>query len=73
MSSIDFKYYLDFSPVESEDNLIKGYQRHMLVDSLGLVLMVIITAANTSGQRGAKILVWKTRRQGKSLGRLVRI
>ncbi|ABW26677.1 IS5 family transposase [Acaryochloris marina] len=52
---------------------IKGRKRHVLVDTLGLVLMVIVTAANISDQRGAKILFWKARRQGASLSRLVRI
>jgi transposase len=53
--------------------LIKGRKRHLLVDTLGLVLMVIVTAANISDQRGAKILVWKTRHRGTSTSRLVRI
>lgn len=52
---------------------IKGRKLHVLVDTLGLVLMVLVTAANISDQRGAKILLWKARRQGASLGRLVRI
>jgi transposase len=53
--------------------LIKGRKRHLLVDTLGLVLMVIVTAPNISDQRRAKILFWKTRRRGKSRSRLVRI
>jgi len=52
--------------------LIKGRKRHLLVDTLGLVLMVIVTAANVSDQRGAKILLWKTKRLGSSVSRLVR-
>lgn len=35
--------------------------------------MMIVTAANISDQRGAKILFWEARRQGVSLGQLVRI
>jgi transposase len=34
--------------------LIKGWKRHILVDTMGLLLMVIVTAANVSDQRGAK-------------------
>jgi transposase len=49
--------------------LIKGRKRHLLVDTLGLALMVIVTAANISDQRGAKILFWKTRRRGQSTSR----
>ncbi|MBN3895995.1 MAG: IS5 family transposase [Nostoc sp. NOS(2021)] len=33
---------------------IKGRKRHILVDTLGLVLVVVITAAGTSEQAGAK-------------------
>jgi hypothetical protein len=55
--------------LESNDKSI----RYLLVDTLGLVLMVIVTAANLSAQRGAKILFWKARRRGTSTSRLVRI
>lgn len=53
--------------------LIKGRKRHILVDTLGLVLMVIVTAANVSDQRGAKVLLWKTKRLGASASGLVRV
>lgn len=53
--------------------LTKGRKRHILVDSLGLLLMVIVTAANVSDQRGAKVLFWKAKRLGASVCRLVRI
>lgn len=53
--------------------LIKGWKRHILVDTMGLLLMVIVTAANVSDQRGAKVLFWKTKRLGASVSRLVRI
>jgi hypothetical protein len=49
--------------------LIKGRKRHLLVDTLGLVLMVIVTAANISDPRWAKILFWKARRRGVSTSR----
>ena len=51
--------------------LIKARKRHLLVDTLGLGLMVIVTAANISDQREAKVLFWKTKRLGASVSRLV--
>ncbi|WP_443193769.1 transposase [Nostoc sp. UHCC 0926] len=33
---------------------IKGRKRHILVDTLGLLIVVVITAANVSEQAGAK-------------------
>jgi putative transposase len=33
---------------------IKGRKRHILVDTLGLLLVVVISAAGTSEQAGAK-------------------
>jgi transposase len=36
--------------------LVKGRKRHLLVDTLGLVWMVVVTAANVSDQRGARLL-----------------
>jgi transposase len=53
--------------------LIKGCKRHILVDTMGLLLMVIVTAANVSDQRGANVLFWKTKRLGASVSRLVRL
>lgn len=38
---------------------IKGRKRHILVDTLGLLLVVVITAANTSEQAGAKQVLSK--------------
>lgn len=35
---------------------IKGRKRHMLVDTMGLVLMVVVTTANLSDQAGARTL-----------------
>jgi len=35
---------------------IKGRKRHILVDTLGIVLMVVVTAANVSDRAGAKLL-----------------
>lgn len=36
---------------------VKGRKRHVLVDTLGLILAVVVTAANTSDQRGFKALL----------------
>ena len=38
---------------------IKGRKRHILVDTLGLLLVVVITAAGTSEQAGAKQVLFK--------------
>lgn len=51
---------------------VENYQL-LLVDTLGLVLMVIVSAANISDQRSAKVLLRKTRRRGASTGRLIRV
>lgn len=38
---------------------IKGRKRHILVDTLGLLIVVVITAANISEQAGAKLVFSK--------------
>ena len=38
---------------------IKGRKRHILVDTLGLLVVVVITAASTSEQAGAKQVLFK--------------
>ncbi len=53
--------------------LIKGRKRHILVDTLGLLLVVMVTAANVSDTRGVKVLFWKAKRKGQSLCRLARV
>jgi putative transposase len=35
---------------------IKGRKRHLVVDTLGLVMMVVVTAANISDQQGARLI-----------------
>ncbi len=61
---------------------IKGRKRHILIDTLGLLIVVVITAANVSEQVGAKQVLFKldqvrdrrTRRGfAHRLGRLIRI
>jgi putative transposase len=37
--------------------LIKGHKRHILVDTLGLLLRVIVTAANLGERDGAKMIL----------------
>lgn len=36
---------------------IRGRKRHILVDTLGLLLLVVVTATNVQDQNGAKILL----------------
>jgi transposase len=43
--------------------LVKGRKRHLLVDTLGLVLMVIVTSAYESDQAGAKKLFASARQR----------
>ena len=38
---------------------VKGRKRHLLVDTMGLVLIVVVTAGNISDQAGAKVLFQK--------------
>ena len=37
--------------------LVKGHKRHLLVDTLGLILSVIVTAANLGEKKGAILLL----------------
>ncbi len=43
--------------------LVKGRKRHFLVDTLGLVLICVVTSAYESDQSGAKKLFWKARQR----------
>ena len=52
--------------------LVKGRKRHLLVDTLGLVLMVVVTSAYESDQAGAKKLFAQAKRRiSDRLNRLV--
>ena len=52
--------------------LVKGRKRHFLVDTLGLVLMVVVTSAYESDQAGAKQLFTQAKnRISDRLNRLV--
>jgi putative transposase len=42
---------------------IKGRKRHLLVDTLGHLLEVVVTAANLNDREGAKLLLTKVERQ----------
>jgi putative transposase len=43
--------------------LVKGHKRHILVDTLGLLLQVIVSAANVSEKAGAQLLLAKIQDQ----------
>ena len=49
---------------------IKGRKRHLLVDSLGLLLVVVVTAANISEGAGLKRLLSHATDRGVTLNRL---
>jgi hypothetical protein len=51
---------------------VKGWKEYILVDMIGLLLMVIVPAANVSDPRGAKVLIWTTKHFGTSASRSVR-
>ncbi|MGI2909676.1 IS5 family transposase [Tolypothrix sp. VBCCA 56010] len=52
---------------------IKGRKRHILVDTLGLLLVVVITAADTSEQAGAKQVLLKLDAVRDRFRRLIKI
>ena len=47
--------------------LVKGRKRHLLVDTLGLLLAVVVTAASTSDPAGARLLFTRLGGTGKKL------
>ena len=47
--------------------LVKGRKRHVLVDTLGLLLIVVVTAASLSDQAGARHIFKRMRGTGKKL------
>jgi transposase len=48
-------------------------KRHLLVDTLGLMLLVVVTAASMPERDGAKLLFAKLHRRRQQFSRLVRI
>jgi putative transposase len=51
----------------------KGRKRHLMVDTLGLVIMVVVTAAHISDQAGARLLFHRLAVVPERIARLVRI
>lgn len=49
---------------------IKGRKRHMSVDTLGLVLRVLVTAANVPEREGGKQVLLKVKQMGVMVSRL---
>jgi putative transposase len=49
---------------------IKGRKRHILVDTLGLLLVVVVTAASVSDPKGARLLFKRLGGAGKKLRRI---
>jgi len=49
---------------------IKGRKRHIFVDTLGLILTVVVTAANVQDRDGAKLLLEGLRQQFSRLRRI---
>ena len=52
---------------------VKGRKRHIMVDTLGLVMMVVVTAANVSDPQGAKLIFSRLRQWPERMTRLVKI
>lgn len=52
---------------------IKGRKRHLMVDTLGLMMMVVVTAANVSDQQGARLNFARLAQLPERLARLVLI
>ena len=50
--------------------LIKGRKRFLTVDTLGLVLRVLVTAANVGEREGGKHVLQRVKQKGKSVSRL---
>ena len=50
--------------------LIKGRKRFLTVDTLGLVLRVLVTAANVGERQGGKRVLERVKRMGKAASRL---
>lgn len=52
---------------------MKGRKRHLLVDTLGLVLVVVVTAASVPERAGAKLVFARLEQVRQWVHRLVRI
>lgn len=52
---------------------IKGRKRHLMVDPLGLVIMVIVTAATVSDQQDSRVIFKRLSQLPEPIARLVLI
>jgi putative transposase len=52
---------------------VKGRQRHILVDTLGLMIVVAVTAANLPEREGAKLILALGHQMKNKFSRLVKI
>lgn len=52
---------------------VKGRKRHLMVDTLGLVMMVVVTAANVSDKKGARLIFERLAEVPQRIARLVLI
>lgn len=52
---------------------IKGRKRHLMVDTLGLVMMVVVTAANISDQQGARLIFARLAQLPERIARVILI
>ncbi len=52
---------------------IKGRKRHVLVDTLGLLIVVVVTAANLPERAGAKLVFAQVKKEHSKFWRLVKI
>lgn len=52
---------------------IKGRKRHVLVDTLGLLVVVVVTAANLPERAGAKLVFAQVKKEQTKFWRLIKI
>ncbi len=50
--------------------MVKGRKRHLLVDTIGMLLVIVVTAASLSDAQGAKLVVKRLGGAGKKLRRI---
>jgi putative transposase len=49
---------------------VKGRKRHIMVDSLGIPLEIVVTAANVADSEGLKLLLERIQQRSLALSRL---
>jgi len=52
---------------------IKGRKRHLLVDTLGLMILVVVSAANIPERAGATLVLAKLHQMRDKFPRMIRI